>query len=77
MHIDWSALGQVAVASLVFGVGIAILFAVGVTALSRRTVAIEEKKGAAPVDTAVAGVCFLACVAAVLYGLYLIIPQFH
>lgn len=77
MHIDWSALGQVAIASLVFGVGIAVLFAVGVTALSRRTVAIEEKKGLAPVDTAVAGLCFLACVAAVFYGLYLIIPQFH
>lgn len=77
MHIDWSALGQVAIASLVFGVGIAVLFAVGVTALSRRAVAIEEKKGVAPVDTAVAGACFLACIAAVFYGLYLIIPQFH
>jgi hypothetical protein len=76
MHIDWSALGQVAIVSLVFGVGIAVLFAVGVNALSRRTVAIEEKKGAAP-DSAVAGLCFLACVAAVIYGLYLIIPQFH
>ncbi len=49
MHIDWSALGQVAIASLGFGVGIAVLFAVGVTALSRRAVAVEEKKGAAPV----------------------------
>ena len=77
MHIDWSALGQVAIASLGFGVGIAVLFAVGVTALSRRAVAVEEKKGAAPADTAVAGLCFLACVAAVGYGLYLIIPQFH
>lgn len=57
MHIDWSALGQVAIASLVFGVGIAVLFAVGVTALSRRTVAIEEKKGPAPVDTAVKPAC--------------------
>ncbi|MET9480083.1 hypothetical protein [Streptomyces sp. NPDC006638] len=26
---------------------------------------------------AVAGLCFLACAAAVLYGLYLIVPQFH
>lgn len=77
MHIDWSALGQVAVASLVFGVGIAVLFAVGVSALSRRAVAVEEKKGSAPVDTAVAGLCFAACLAAVVYGLYLIIPQFH
>jgi hypothetical protein len=77
MHIDWSALGQVAVVSLLFGVGVAVLFAFGVTALSRRAVAVDEKRSVSPVDTAVAGLCFLACVAAVLYGLYLIIPQFH
>ncbi|GAB2567601.1 hypothetical protein [Kribbella endophytica] len=77
MHIDWSALGQVAVVSLIFGVGVAVLFAFGVTALSRRAVAVDEKRSVSPVDTAVAGLCFLACVAAVLYGLYLIIPQFH
>jgi hypothetical protein len=77
MHIDWSALGQVAIVSLVFGVGIAVLFAVGVNALSRRAVAVEEKRSAPAADTAVAGLCFLACLAAVVYGLYLIIPQFH
>ncbi|MEV6411311.1 hypothetical protein [Kribbella sp. NPDC051718] len=77
MHIDWSALGQVAIASLIFGVGIAVLFAVGINALSRRAVAVEAKKNPPPVDTAVAGFCFLACLAAVFYGLYLIIPQFH
>jgi hypothetical protein len=77
MHIDWSALGQVAIVSLVFGVGIAVLFAVGVNALSRRAVAVEEKRSAPSADTAVAGLCFLACLAAVAYGLYLIIPQFH
>jgi hypothetical protein len=53
-----------------------VLFAFAITAWSRRAVAIEAKKEA-PVDTAVAGVCFAACVAAILYGLYLIIPQFH
>jgi hypothetical protein len=77
MHIDWSALGQVAVASLVFGVGLVVLFAFGITAWSRRAIVIEEKKGSAGVDTAVACLCFAACVAAILYGLYLIIPQFH
>jgi hypothetical protein len=77
MHIDWSALAQVAAASLVFGVGLAVLFAVGVTALSRRAAAVDDKRAVSPVDTAVAGLCFLACVAAVVYGLYLIIPQFH
>ncbi|MYZ36748.1 hypothetical protein GT002_17010, partial [Streptomyces sp. SID4917] len=30
-----------------------------------------------PLARAVAGLCFLACAAAVAYGLYLIVPQFH
>ncbi len=70
--IDWGALGQVALASLVFGVGIVTIFSFGITALSRR-----EEGGSATVTTAIAGACFVVCVAAVLYGLYLIIPQFH
>ena len=77
MHINWSALGQVALVSLIFGVGLAVMFALGVTAMSRRAVALEEKKPPSIVDTTVAGLCFAACLAAVLYGLYLIIPQFH
>jgi hypothetical protein len=77
MHINWSALGQVALVSLLFGVGLAVLFSLGVTAMSRRAVAIEEKKPPSVVDTSVAAVCFAACLAAVFYGLYLIIPQFH
>jgi uncharacterized iron-regulated membrane protein len=77
MHIDWSALGQVAITSLIFGVGLVVLFAVGINAWSRRAIAVEAKKGNAPVDTAVAALCFAACITAILYGLYLIIPQFH
>jgi len=45
--------------------------------MSRRAVAIDEKKPPSIVDTSVAALCFAACLAAVLYGLYLIIPQFH
>jgi hypothetical protein len=77
MHMHWSALGQVALVSLLFGVGLVVLFAIGVTAMSRRAVALDEKKPPSIVDTSVAGLCFAACLAAVLYGLYLIIPQFH
>ncbi|NUR99155.1 MAG: hypothetical protein HOV67_28340 [Kribbellaceae bacterium] len=77
MHINWSALGEVALVSLIFGVGLAVLFAFGVTAMSRRAVAIDEKRQPSVVDTGVAALCFAACLAAVLYGLYLIIPQFH
>lgn len=77
MHIDWSALGAVALVALLFGIGLTVVFAVGVTAVSRRAVAIEEKKQPSPIDTGVAALCFAACAAAVFYGLYLIIPQFH
>lgn len=77
MHVNWSALGEVALVSLIFGVGLAVLFAFGVTAMSRRAVAIDEKRQPSFVDTGVAALCFAACLAAVLYGLYLIIPQFH
>lgn len=73
MKIDWTALGQVAVSSLLFGVGLAVLFALGVNAMARRAVAISDKRPPAVVDMAVAALCFTACLAAVFYGLYLII----
>ena len=77
MHIDWGALGQVALVALLFGVGLTVAFSFGVNAMSRRALAIEEKKPPRPVDTGFAALCFGGCGAAVLYGLYLIIPQFH
>ncbi|MFG1910884.1 hypothetical protein [Kribbella sp. NPDC048928] len=77
MHVNWGALGEVALVSLIFGVGLAVLFAFGVTAMSRRAVAIDEKRQPSFMDTGVAALCFAGCLAAVLYGLYLIIPQFH
>jgi hypothetical protein len=54
-----------------------VLFAFGVTAMSRRAVAIDQKRQPSFLDTCVAALCFAGCLAAVLYGLYLIIPQFH
>jgi hypothetical protein len=45
-------------------------------ALSRREFA-RETNSSAPVDTALAGVYFAAWAAAVIYGFYLLIPQFH
>ena len=41
--------------------------------MSRRAVAIDEKRQPSFVDTGVAALCFAACLAAVLYGLYLIV----
>jgi len=75
-EVRWTVAGRMALAWL-FTLPAAAMFAFGVTAMSRRAVAIDEKKPPAFVDTAVATLCLAACLAAVLYGLYLIIPQFH
>ena len=76
MDIKWGSLGQVATVSFGATVGIVIVFTLGVRALAGR----EEARAAGGAGTAEAigaGACFLVCACAVLYGLYLIIPQFH
>lgn len=76
MDVDWNALGEVAAVSVGVTVGVVVLFALGVLAVSRReTARASGSTGSAPL--AGAGLCFLGCACAVLYGLYLIIPQFH
>ncbi|MCA1217443.1 hypothetical protein [Streptomyces sp. 8L] len=91
MSIDWSALGEVAGVSIGATVAVVVLFALGVRVLSGPGPDGEPLAGAAetdgegapgsasvaPLPVFVAGLCFLACLAAVAYGLYLIIPQFH
>ncbi|MFJ4922940.1 hypothetical protein [Streptomyces sp. NPDC088725] len=81
MHLDWSALGEVALVSVAATVGIVFVFALGVRALAmgEETTGPENGGRAGPlsVAVAVAGLCFLACAVVVLYGLYLIVPQFH
>jgi hypothetical protein len=71
IEIKWSELGQVAGVSLAFGVGIVVVFTLGVAALSGGV----EGRGAS--RTAIAAVAFALCAAAAGYGLYLLIPQFH
>jgi hypothetical protein len=79
-YVDWASLGKVAGVSLVFGVGIVVLFSVAVLGLSMaRGRASDDDiavngRGA---GSAIAALCFVMCAAAVGYGLYLIIPQFH
>ncbi|MGW6743168.1 hypothetical protein ACWGDX_20995 [Streptomyces sp. NPDC055025] len=87
MALDWSGLGEVAVVSVGATVGVVLVFALGVRLLSRR----HEPGGTSPggagpggagrrasvLARTVAGLCFLTCAAAVAYGLYLIVPQFH
>ena len=62
MHINWSALGQTAAVSLLVTIAVVAVFSVGVSGVSR---------GSA-VARAVASTCFLACAAAIAYGLYLL-----
>ncbi|SEG82244.1 hypothetical protein SAMN05216223_113117 [Actinacidiphila yanglinensis] len=76
MHVKWSSLGEVAVVSFGATVGVVIVFAIGVWALSARDQH-RASGGAGTVEAVGAGACFLLCACAVLYGLYLIIPQFH
>ena len=79
--IDWTALGKVAGVSLVFGVAVVVLFSLGIVGLSM------ARGDEAPADTprrtvgwpgrSWPGSASCCCAAAVLYGLYLIVPQFH
>ena len=77
--IHWSDLAKVAEVSLVFGVGIVAVFALGVLGLSRLETArsTEVPGGSRITGYLLAGSAFAACAAATLYGLYLLIPQFH
>lgn len=76
MQVKWGSLAEVAVVSLGATVGVAVVFAIGVRALAAR----DQDRAAGGAGTAQAvsaGACFTVCACAVLYGLYLIIPQLH
>jgi hypothetical protein len=78
ISIDWAELGKVAEVSAAFGVGVVAVFALGVLASSRVVAAREAQRVTQRVTGfAIAGSAFALCAAAVLYGLYLLIPQFH
>jgi hypothetical protein len=80
MNINWGSLGIVAVVSIAVGVAVVVLVAlalVGLSARVRQPVGGPED-GSAPrlsaaSGTAVAGVCLVAVLAIVAYGLYIII----
>ena len=83
MNIDWSSLGLVAITTVVAAVAVVGIFSLGVLSLSagvRRGA--TASPGSASTRPALGGtVAGYACIgvsaALVLYGLYLIIPQFH
>ncbi|MET9830487.1 hypothetical protein ABZ078_14445 [Streptomyces sp. NPDC006385] len=76
MNLDWTALGQVTAVSLAVTVAVVAVFALGVLGLARSGEAHEEG-GTSAAGLVQAGLCFLACAAAVAYGIWLIVPQFH
>jgi hypothetical protein len=76
MDVKWGSLGEVAVVSFGTTVGVVLVFALGVRALAARDAA-RTAGGRGTAGSAAAGACFAACAAAVLFGLYLMVPQFH
>jgi hypothetical protein len=76
MSLHWGALGQVVVVGAGAALAVVVIFAFGVVALSQRDTA-REHGGAGRAALTAAGLCFTTCAAAVLFGIYLIIPQFH
>ncbi|MFC1411344.1 hypothetical protein ACEZCY_17670 [Streptacidiphilus sp. N1-12] len=79
---DWinlHALWQIVVVGLLAGAGLPALFAVGLRALSLRPggaqvqAGDEHVVGGSPVGIAAAGLCFAVVLAAVGYGIYIIV----
>lgn len=78
LHVDWVALGRVVAISAVVGMAIVSAFAIGILGLSRA----DNSQGLhqRPQRNGgylLAGTAHGLCIAAVLYGLYWLIPQFH
>ncbi|MEO3977051.1 hypothetical protein [Streptomyces sp. CAU 1734] len=73
MKIDWAALGSVFGVSLVATVALVGLFVMGIIGLSKQAPA--DGQGGSSVALARTGAyaCFAACLAAVSYGIYLIV----
>ena len=81
MNIDWASLVMVAITTVVAAISIVGIFSLGVAALTSGG---EQERGGSLVarpPSAAAKLAGYACVGIsgllVLYGLYLIIPQFH
>ncbi|WP_375424245.1 hypothetical protein [uncultured Friedmanniella sp.] len=72
MHIDWAALAIVAVVSIVSSVVFVALLAAGIRVLTPAQVGSGDRVNR-PLGYGLLGLAGLL----VLYGLYLIVPQFH
>ena len=90
MHVDWAALGIVAVVSIAASVIFTILLASGIRLVSAAkiksneggsgtaTVSIKSNEGGSGTATVSLGYVLIGIAALlVLFGIYLIVPQFH
>ncbi|HEY1623623.1 MAG TPA: hypothetical protein VGG16_07460 [Streptosporangiaceae bacterium] len=79
--INLTALWQILVVGLLAGAGLPALVALGLVALGLRALAAPDASGAAvgysPARVAVAALCFAIVLAAIGYGIYLIVIGGH
>ena len=76
MHIDWAALGVVTVVSITSSVIFTILLAAGIRLVS--SAKIKSNQGGSGAMTVSLGYALLGVAGLlVLFGIYLIVPQFH
>ncbi|MGH3694398.1 MAG: hypothetical protein ACRDRX_10520 [Pseudonocardiaceae bacterium] len=82
VQIDWGALGMVFLVSFGTGVGVIVLFALGISALAAPATEPPATPGGSagksarpPWSRPLGTLCFLACALVVGYGLYLIIVK--
>lgn len=74
MSIDWAALGSVFGVSLVVTVALVGLFTLGVVGLAKReSASTPGATGSVAMARAGAYICFALCLAAVAYGIHLIV----
>jgi hypothetical protein len=76
MHIDWAALGVVTIVSITSSVIFTILLAAGIRLVSAAK--IKSNQGGSGAMTVSLGYALLGVAGLlVLFGIYLIVPQFH
>jgi len=77
--LDLNAIWRIVVVGLLAGAGLPALVAVGLRALSPRPAGAggTAAAGASPAGMAIAGLCFVIVLAAIGYGIYLIVAGGH
>jgi len=79
--IDWKAVWEIVVVGLLAGAGLPAIFAIGMRAIALPAKGHPEDSdalfGGNPMEIAAATLCFLIVLAAVGYGIYIIVKSGH